>query len=620
MMALAFAWLLVGQDFQEIATLRGHAGKALCASFSGDGRFLVTGGEDRTIKIWEVATGRLIRAISGHRGFVNCAALSADGRVVAASVGEKSVRLYNVETGEQITMFQDVSVVEQLAFSRDGSNLIALGGGRLSRRDPRDASRSAPIGGSDWVGAVRFQMTADEKFVALVSAAGTVQLCDVEAGTVVKQVSGLEKPRAIALTPGKTHLIYPSGRDIVLVNLKTDKESRIRKAHEGDILWLLATPDGKSLISAGSERTLKMWDLSTYAFKKAFKGQNGDVLWLDVSPDSRLLAVAASDGFVRLWNTEKGDLERSIEAHETATFGVSISPDGSTVLSVGADRMAHLWDLKESKRLRSFPTSREPVLSEWAAGSFRGEGKFFALSYEEKGKTGEVCRLKVWSAGGAEDHSFSLLNDAKKEDAATVLSVKVAPDGSFIAVLGKFGSATTPPSAALRIYSYDGKLLRELNDPAIEAVAIHPDSKRVAVLGASLKTVELSTGNVTELLRLSGRLQWPKTPDTMGFTSDGRYLVYARGPAQVEVYNVDAGEVSALVDVGVQIKCLAVGPTDRHVAVGCEDDAIRVYEWGTKKPVKELRGHRDDVTSVAFSRDGKVMVSSALEIKVWSVK
>lgn len=96
---LALGLLLPTRDIQESATPRGHSGKALGASFSADGKYLVTGGEDRTVKIREVATGKLVRAISGHRAFVNRAALSSDGHVYNFDAAEVSAL---IDVGVQI--------------------------------------------------------------------------------------------------------------------------------------------------------------------------------------------------------------------------------------------------------------------------------------------------------------------------------------------------------------------------------------------------------------------------------------------------------------------------------------------------------------------------------------
>ena len=107
-----------------------------CEVFSPNGKWLFTGGEekDRTICLWDVATGKLLRRFVGHRAYVVCVALSPDGQILASSAADGTVRLWDVESGKERHRIEGDALghqphVPSLAFAPDGRTLLL---GRLT--------------------------------------------------------------------------------------------------------------------------------------------------------------------------------------------------------------------------------------------------------------------------------------------------------------------------------------------------------------------------------------------------------------------------------------------------------------------------------------------------------
>jgi len=119
----------------ELVLQTGHTGSVNALALSPDGRFLVSGSEDVTLKIWDTATGNVLRTLSGHEQSVLAAAISPDGRTIASGGADASVRVWNVVTGESTKTVSHSSAVKNVAFSDDGRRLTSLGNNEIKVYD-----------------------------------------------------------------------------------------------------------------------------------------------------------------------------------------------------------------------------------------------------------------------------------------------------------------------------------------------------------------------------------------------------------------------------------------------------------------------------------------------------
>jgi WD40 repeat protein len=107
-------------------TLNGHTGGVNGVAFSQDGRRVVSGSEDNTLRIWNVETGEEEKKLEGHSHYVTSVAFSQDGRRVVSGSEDKTVRIWNVETGEEEKKLEGHSDdVTSVAFSQDGRRVVS---------------------------------------------------------------------------------------------------------------------------------------------------------------------------------------------------------------------------------------------------------------------------------------------------------------------------------------------------------------------------------------------------------------------------------------------------------------------------------------------------------------
>ncbi|MGZ8843934.1 MAG: WD40 repeat domain-containing protein, partial [Pyrinomonadaceae bacterium] len=134
----------------ELILQTGHTRSAIAVAFSPDNRWLASGGKDNLIKIWDLATGNVLRTLYGHSGNVNALAVSPDGKLLASGSGDindkrdlgaftlggvvggaedNTVRIWSVQTGQQLQVLRGHELpVAAIAFSSDGQSLTSVGG------------------------------------------------------------------------------------------------------------------------------------------------------------------------------------------------------------------------------------------------------------------------------------------------------------------------------------------------------------------------------------------------------------------------------------------------------------------------------------------------------------
>jgi WD40 repeat protein len=304
-------------------TLHGHTDDVPCMAFSPDGKTLASASGNKTIKLWDVATGKEQASLQGHTNTITSVAFSPNGKLLASASQDKSIKLWDVVTvKERATYLGHTSLVMAVVFSPDGKTLASGSHDKTIRLwDVATGKERATLQGHTYmVSSLAF--IPDGKTLASGSHDRTIRLWDVATGKERASLQAFSSVYSVAVSPdGKTLAsISMLEREITLWDVVAGKKRATLKVPHRDTEFLLQdyesvafSPDGKTLASAGFEfratigrcrdnNIVKLWDMVTGKERATLQGHTNNVTLVAFSPDGKTLASGSYDETVKLWN------------------------------------------------------------------------------------------------------------------------------------------------------------------------------------------------------------------------------------------------------------------------------------------------------------------------------
>ncbi len=326
---LLFFWNLPSQGGLDMGANTDDVesnGSVSAVAFAPDGKHALSASEDRTLKLWDIATHKDLRTFKGHQGEVYAAAFSPDGKLAASGSEDRTVRLWDVATGKEIaTLTGHEGPVFTVAFAPDGRSVLS--GGKDGTLRLWDVSR---------IGEPK-QSSAANKASA------------VEA----RKFQGQEKAiNAVAFSSdGKQALSAGEDATLRLWNVADGTLARSWSAGNKRVYALAISPDGKQVLSAGLDGSVRLWDLS-----------GGSLVWEGPAPGPLYAVAFAPDGKhaltggydkggqrVVLWDLGTGQAVETLQGPKEAVSSVAFSKDGKEALAGSYDQIAYVWDVGSGK-------------------------------------------------------------------------------------------------------------------------------------------------------------------------------------------------------------------------------------------------------------------------------
>jgi WD40 repeat protein len=560
-----------------LAPPAGHLTRVTCLAFSPDGRRLLSGSEDRTLLVWDLASGEIVHRLRGHSAFVGACTFLPDGRAVSGGWGGEVI-LWDLETGREQRRLEGlgrVNAVNALAARGDGGEVLAGSVyGKVLGWDPRNGRETfrrtdglkKPIWAMGYTAAGERYAGGDDGRIVVWDAAEAERSIDHEASSA-------------AALPGGRFLIGAEG-EVRLV----DRDGALVRRYPGHRGWAYGLAFGlreERFVAGDGRGQVQLWSLQGARPQCALPGIQGGIFAAAVHPDGDRLAVAGDAGIIWLARGADCRVLGTLASGQSRIYGTAAREQ--VALGGGAGG-----------------------LSLWAPGTWRPREN-------QAVHAGEIISLDAlprggWVSGGADHEVFFTLPGGPPRAAGhhrnQVWEVRTLPDGSgAVAVDGAREVWLHPQGGAARL------LATLPGSGELYALAIAPDGRSAVVggKGNSVYRITLPEGRVTATWPRAGRPQGAQT--AFAYRPDGAWLAEGNTRGEVHLRDAASGEVlRRLAGLTDQVNGLVFTPTD----LWAPDSSGRLCRWplaGGQDPDRSF-DEGAPILDLAQTRDGRYLIAA----------
>jgi WD40 repeat protein/serine/threonine protein kinase len=575
----------------DLRTLRGHTDAVWTVAISPDKKKIASGSTDKTAKVWDTTTGKIIVNYQQHTAEITNVAFHPNGQFVASASRDGTVRVWNTETGEdKFVLKGHKASVKAVAFSADGKRLASSDSSGFLCIWNGETGESIIYRQANEGEIKALAFSNDGRYLATCGVRTQVKIWDtIERTLVGSHQMRTSKNYAVTFSPDGKQIAI-GGRTIEIRDIN-DPEPRLTiDAHKSFVYGVAFTPDGKKLVSASQDGTVRVFDAASGEQLNVLKGHSTWILAMDLSVDGSMIASASSDHTVKLWSVDQPSAELKTQS---TTGELDYLGNNHVVATRGMD--AQIWDV-ETRSVMS--TLKHPAI----VRSVAVNADFTQIA---TGTSNGVVR--VWDAQTHKElRSF-------KGHVASIVCIKFSPDGKQVASSGYDRTARVWDLATGEVSVFRG------HQGYVNNVAFSPDGQRLATASHDTSAYMWDLNSKKRLFVMRGH---SRPIQGIEFSPNGEVVATSSGDGTINIYDSKAGEIiRRLQGHSDGVMDIEFSPNGMRLLSASQDGTAKLWNPATGQELLTMP-HDNFLMTAAFSPDGEQIATGGSEekIRLWTAR